>query len=235
MFEDNIVKNFNEIEHRVFEYVISNLKTVPFMTIRELSSAVGVSTTSVLRFVRKSGYQNYNEFKFSLKQDHLKESMRENSYDFAEAIDCLNKLSLPYYVEKYDDAARYIDNSTNIVFLGVGNSGTICHYGARRFTSAGKFAMPINDPYLQLRGLNRDTLIIVLSVSGETKEIINSVVSCKQLGCKIMAITTSEQCTLAKLADVSISYYINKNGRKHFDMTSQIPVIGIIENLAQCV
>lgn len=235
MFEDNIVKNFNEIEHRVFEYVISNLKTVPFMTIRELSSAVGVSTTSVLRFVRKSGYQNYNEFKFSLKQDHLMESMRENSYDFAEAIDCLNKLSLPYYVEKYEEAASYIDNSTNIVFLGVGNSGTICHYGARRFTSAGKFAMPINDPYLQLRGLNRDTLIIVLSVSGETKEIINSVVSCKQLGCKIMAITTSEQCTLAKLADVSISYYINKNGRKHFDMTSQIPVIGIIENLAQCV
>ncbi len=235
MFEENIVKEFSGIEHKVFEYVISNIKTVPFMTIRELANAIEVSTTTVLRFVKKSGYQNYNEFKFALKQANLKEAGRENSYDFAEAIDCLNKLSLPYYVEKYDEAAQYIENTTNIVFLGVGNSGTICHYGARRFTSAGKFAMPINDPYLQLRGLNRDTLIIVLSVSGETKEIINSVISCKQLGCKIMAITTSERCTLAKLADVSISYYINKNGTKHFDMTSQIPVIGIIENLAQCV
>ena len=124
-----------------------------------------------------------------------------------------------------------IGNSENIIFLGVGNSGAVCHYGARRFTSSGKFAIAINDPYLKMSAISENSLLIVLSVSGETPEIIDMVTSSKQGSCKIVAITTSQSSTLAKLADLTIPYYIKKIGTEIFDLTTQIPVIAIIENL----
>lgn len=232
MFSPEIVKSFNNVECEVFEFIMSNSLIVPYMTIRELASEVGVSTTTILRFINKVGYESYNEFKYAYKQLLKSDKHLERNYDFSEIIDCLKKFNSTYYKDKMNDALTLIGNSDNVAFIGVGNSGMICQYGARRFTSAGKFSVGINDPYLKLDTLNNKMLVIALSVSGETEQIIDMVTKCKQAGCKIIVITTTENCTLSRLSDVTIPYYINKNSTKFFDMTSQMPVVGIIENLA---
>ena len=82
-----------------------------------------------------------------------------------------------------------------------------------------------------MSAVSENSLLIVLSVSGETPEIIDMVTSSKQGSCKIVAITTSQSSTLAKLSDLTIPYYIKKIGTEIFDLTTQIPVIAIIENL----
>lgn len=232
IFDAKQIKKLNDLEIEVFEYIMSNSLIIPYLTIRELADNVGVSTTTILRFVKKIGYDSYNDFKFAYKMSLQSEEHFERIYDFSEVIECLKKFSTSYYLDKFNEAMVIIGNSENVVFFGVGNSGTICQYGARRFTSAGKFTMAVNDPFLKMASLNPSTVVIVLSVSGETPEVIDTLATLKKESCKIIAITTSQSCTIAKMADLTIPYYINKIGTDVFDMTSQIPVVAIIENLA---
>lgn len=231
MFEAEVIKTFNQVEIGIFEFIMANSLVIPYMTIRELAKEVAVSTTSIMRFIKKIGYDSYNDFKYAYKMSLKSDLHLERNYDFSEVIDCLKKFNSTYYKDKFNEAMVLIGNSENVLFLGLGNSGTVGEYGARRFTSAGKFAISVSDPYLKLSSLSRDTLIIALSVSGETPQVVDMIMSCKQAGCKVIVITTTENCTLARLSDVTIPYYINKNRTKFFDMTTQMPVIGIIENL----
>ena len=231
MFNAQQIKDLNDTELQVFEYIMNNSLIIPFLTIRELANEAQVSTTTILRFVKKMGYDSYNDFKYAYKMSMQDEKHFERDYDFSEVIDCLKKFDSDFYHDKFNEAMALIGNSENIIFLGVGNSGAVCHYGARRFTSSGKFAIAINDPYLKMSAISENSLLIVLSVSGETPEIIDMVTSSKQGSCKIVAITTSQSSTLAKLADLTIPYYIKKIGTEIFDLTTQIPVIAIIENL----
>lgn len=231
MFKAQQIKELNDSELQVFEFIMNNQLIVPYLTIRELASHSNVSTTTILRFIDKMGFDSYNDFKYAYRLSLQNDSHFEQEYDYSAVIDCLKKFDSDFYRDMFNEAMILIGNSEEIIFIGVGNSGAVCQYGARRFTSSGKFAIAINDPYLKLPGLNRNNLVIVLSVSGETPEIIDLVTSCRQGDCKVLAITTSKSSTLAKLADLTIPYYIKKVGVQMFDMTTQIPAIAVIENL----
>ena len=67
MIKSDIIKSFNEKEMRIYEFISKNAVKVPYMTIRELASSVSVSTTTVLNFVKKVGYENYSSFKYEYK------------------------------------------------------------------------------------------------------------------------------------------------------------------------
>lgn len=73
MFSHAAIASLNNLEMLVYNYVIKNRDKVMYMTIRELAEAVGVSTTTVLRFCRKlkcEGYQNFAcVFKLYLEQN----------------------------------------------------------------------------------------------------------------------------------------------------------------------
>jgi|AKZA01.1.fsa_nt_gi Transcriptional regulators len=231
MFSAEIIKLFNERELMIYEYIVKHSDKVPYMTIRELARETNTSTSTLLRFVKKVGYDSFADFKYVYKLS-LQEEDKGLMYDFKEVIDCLKKFNSSYYKDKFNDAVAILDVVDTVVFLGVGNSGVIGQYGARCFSSVGKFSLAINDPYLRISTFAKNIAIIALSVSGETEEVISEIMSCKSSGCKVIAITTTENCTIAKLSDVTIPYYINNKRNSTIDLTSQVPAIGIIENLA---
>lgn len=53
--------------------------------------------------------------------------------------------------------------------------------------------------------LEQDTVLVVLSQSGETKEVIRAAVKAKQQGVLIISLTNSDNSSLAKLADININ------------------------------
>ena len=121
-----------------------------------------------------------------------------------------------------------------VLFTGIGTSGHIGQYGARCFTNIGKFSLCISDPYCPINMQETEnTVVIVLSVSGETGQTIKIVNALKRCNCKIISITNTESCTISKLSDINISYYITMHqDEEHTDYTSQVPAVSIIESLS---
>ena len=108
-------------------------------------------------------------------------------------------------------------------------------YGARFFSNVGKFSNHIDDPYFPVTNdMARNALAIVLSVSGETEEILRFASQFSLHRCKVMSITSHEHSRLAKLADFNLPGTFRKRASAaSVDITTQIPVIYILETLGR--
>lgn len=122
-----------------------------------------------------------------------------------------------------------------VVFIGLGSSGALARYGARYFSNFGIVATALEDSLYPLTEMKYPKIsVIAMSVSGETTGVIEVVRKFQIHDCKILSITNKPNSTLAKISDWNVSYCLKShtvNGG--YNATSQVPVLFIIEALAQ--
>ena len=241
MFDSQKVKDLNELELIVYTFIVENMEHVGGMTIRDLSDSCHVSTSTILRCLTKLGYSGYTEFKYALKENLSRQGQSfEAFYDANVHVDAfLKKVNNESYHTVLDPAIDMIVGSKHLVFSGIGTSGTLGTYGARYFSNMLFNAYAITDPFVPAptRGLET-TLLISLSVSGETTEIIKQIENFKRYGAKILSITNDQHSTIAQMADFNISYYMPEitgpdPAEEFINLTTQVPVIALLEILAQ--
>lgn len=237
MFSADQIKSLNELEMKVYQYVMQHKATVPYMRIRELAKESYVSPTTVLRFCRKMDCDGYNEFKWRLKNDAGHQETKALPEDFREIQAFFGEMEAGKYEEQLEKAASMIAKAERILMAGIGNSGSIAQYGARYFTNMGKFSLFLADPFYPVNLLDSDhSLAIVLSVSGETKEMIEIINQLREAKCAVISITSQKDCTVAKLSDLNISYYmVTHREESTLDFSTQIPVVCLMETLGRKV
>ena len=234
MFNSEIIKGLNDLELMLYRYIMKNTEKVIYMRIRELADEAHVSTTTILRFCKKFDCNGYSEFKVKLKVYLEGSNINNVRNDQSIIIDFFKKLNTEELDEKIEAVCDLITDSANLVFLGSGTSGILCKYAARYFSSLGKFATYIDDPYFPTNYKTYENcVIIILSVSGETPTVINLINNFRRENCPIVSITNSENCTISKISDLNISYYINQEKIGISDITTQVPVLYIIETIAR--
>lgn len=235
MFTHAAVAKLNALEMMVYHYVIKNKQHVMYMTIRELASAVHVSTTTVLRFCRKFNCAGYAEFRVRFKLYLEQQEIKPVNFGASEIVSFFKSTQNQEFEQLIEQAANIIVKAERVIFIGVGSSGALAKYGASFFSNFGKFSSYIDDPYFPVsQDMTSEALVIVLSVSGETPDIIRlaSQLSLKQ--CKIMSITSTESASLAKIADFNLSWHIPPMRLSdNKDITTQIPTLYIIETLGR--
>lgn len=237
MFSLQEIRSLNELELAVYNYVISNIEKVNHMSIRELSEVTHVSTTTILRFCKKMNTDGFTEFKFKLKM--YKESQEQSfpTEDASHMIDFFKKINNDEFDSLLNQAAELIVNKNKVIFLGIGSSGALGKYGARFLSNVGKFAQHLDDPFYPVPdGYYDSSVTIVLSVSGETEETLKQVSRFKSMSSAIISITNYETCTLAKLSDLNIAYYMQfMKVKNEYNITSQVPVVFILEMIGRKV
>ncbi|AUX94637.1 MurR/RpiR family transcriptional regulator [Mixta gaviniae] len=235
MFTHSIISTLNDTEMQVYNTVIKSGDKVMYMTIRELADAAGVSTTSVLRFCRKMQCDGYSEFRIRFKLYLEQEQQSPINYGVNEMVSFFKSINNDEFEHLISQAVEHILAAQRIIFVGAGTSGTLGKYGARFFSNVGKFSNYIDDPYYPVSSdMYKDAVAIILSISGETEEILRLASQFSLHRCKIITITNSESSSLAKLADFNISCHmplIRMNGG--FDITTQVPTLYIIESIGR--
>ena len=94
-----------------------------------------------------------------------------------------------------------------VILTGMGKSGIICHKIAATLSSTGTpsfFLHPAEATHGDLGKLQSDDVVVALSSSGETDEILRLLETIRRLGAKLIAITGVPGSTLAQAADVSL-------------------------------
>ncbi|MFW2489159.1 MurR/RpiR family transcriptional regulator [Clostridium chromiireducens] len=234
MFSYEIIQSFNDIELSLYRYIMKNIGKVSYMRIRELADEAHVSTTTILRFCKKVNCEGYSEFKIKLKMHVERNEFEKVNNDTSVIVDFFKKLDNSELDRKLNILCDNIKQASNIIFIGAGTSGILCKYAARYFSSIGKFAMYIDDPYFPRNSkFYEDSIIIAISVSGETHSVIDHISNLKRENSTVVSITNTENCTIAKISDLNISYYIQQEKLGISDITTQIPVLYIIESMGK--
>ncbi|SFL45540.1 MurR/RpiR family transcriptional regulator [Salibacterium qingdaonense] len=234
MFTNEEIASYNELETSLYQYITKNMEKAAYMRIRELAEATHVSTTTILRFCRKNGCEGFSEFKVKLKL-HLENTEAATVKDSKHAVSEFFERTLAGNLdENIHKAADIIQPADHVLFIGIGSSGILAEYGARYFSSLGTFSVYIKDPYypIHTRVLER-SVTIALSVSGENRYTTTHIHQLKEKGSKVIAITNTKHSTIASMADLTIPYYVTEEVHHGSNITTQMPVIYLLETIAR--
>ena len=62
-------EGFSKTEKEIAEYITKNHREIVNMSIQELANNTYTSTTTIIRFCKKLGFNGYREFKVQFSQD----------------------------------------------------------------------------------------------------------------------------------------------------------------------
>lgn len=236
MFNAEEIQSLNELELSLYNYISKSKDKVIYMRIRDLASEAHVSTTTILRFCHKMRCVGFSEFKTKLKlylQDQKPIKIADDRTIFLEFMD---RVPSPNFQSSLKKACQMIYRADSVIFVGIGSSGILASYGARYFSALDKFSVYIADPFYPIVGKDLENSVsVIFSVSGETIESIHQANMLKNKKSQIISITNSKNCTLANMSDLNISYYVQTVRTIGSDVTTQLPVLYIIETIARKV
>jgi arabinose-5-phosphate isomerase len=101
-----------------------------------------------------------------------------------------------------------VDCRGRVVVTGMGKSGIICRKIAATLSSTGTsafFLHPAEAIHGDLGALRDDDVVMALSHSGETEELVRLLESIRRIGARLIAITSAPDSTLGRAADVTLN------------------------------
>ncbi len=148
----------------------------------------------------------------SLVQSHLDRARRVIDLELAGLTALQEQLDF-HFASAVELLRETIAAEKKIVVTGVGKSG---HIGAKisaTLASTGAPSVlldPVNATHGDLGVVVPGDVILVLSYSGETEEIIRLIPSLKRMSIKIISITGKPRSTLAKASDIHLCAKVNR-------------------------
>jgi arabinose-5-phosphate isomerase len=144
-------------------------------------------------------------------KDHpaIAEAKRVLEVEAAAILGLVNHLD-----DTFVDVVEAINASTGrVVTMGLGKSGIICKKVSATLASTGTpsfFLHPAEAIHGDLGMIVRGDVVLAISNSGETEELVRLLPSIKRIGAQIVAITGNPASTLAKGVDFHLSAAISK-------------------------
>ncbi|MCC5847005.1 MAG: KpsF/GutQ family sugar-phosphate isomerase [Verrucomicrobia bacterium] len=136
--------------------------------------------------------------------------------------------------------AETLRGNGKLVLAGIGKSYHLAAKAAATFTSTGSPAVllhPAEAPHGDLGILRDGDAAILLSYSGESREVVNLVPFIRRANVRIIAITGTPESRLARLADLSIRVNIEREACP-FNLaptTSSLVTLAVCDTLAMLV
>ncbi len=139
----------------------------------------------------------------------LEEGIRVLQIEAAAILNLVKKIDA-----KFVAAVEYCYACTGrIVVTGMGKSGLIGRKMSATFSSTGSpafFLHPSEGIHGDLGMISKDDLVMAISNSGETEEILRILPSLKRLNLKMITLTGNLQSTLAKQSDVMLDVSVTE-------------------------
>jgi DNA-binding MurR/RpiR family transcriptional regulator len=213
-------KSLPPSEVKVADYVLENPEEIIYLSVSELATAVDVSDSTIIRFCKDVGFKGYQEFKLFIAQDlvvtieninedissddDLKTLSQKITYSNKQAIDeTMSVLNL----EDLENAINQIAEADKIQFFGVGASGITASDAKYKFLRIGKNVDCYTDAHLQAMSaatLSKNDLVVGISHSGSTKDVVDSCKIASEAGATVICITGHNKSPITKVADIKL-------------------------------
>jgi arabinose-5-phosphate isomerase len=127
-----------------------------------------------------------------------------------------------------------------VILTGMGKSGIICRKIAATLTSTGTpafFLHPAEATHGDLGVIQGDDVVLALSYSGETDELLRLLETIRRVGAKLIAITGGPSSTLALAADVALDCSVTEEAcpMNLVPTASTTAALAIGDALAMCL
>ncbi|HCB3606462.1 TPA: MurR/RpiR family transcriptional regulator [Klebsiella aerogenes] len=230
-------------EKRIAQFILDDVAAAAEMPIAELAHLTDTSQASVTRFARALGCKDVRELKMKLAQS-LAIGQRfildvpdlegvQGIYESIISVLETNRRALDLAALKR--AVEWISDARQVLALGMGGGSTICAQEIQyRLFRLGLPVVSQSDGLLvrmMSSAVTAKDVVIVLSLGGYTKEMIESAAIARQYGAKIVAITPPET-PLAAQADIVLPLLVSENDYIFKPSASRYAMLAMVDVLA---
>ena len=206
--------NFSAKEKNIADYILRESETINNINIIKLGKLTNTSGATITRFCKKIECDSFMDMKIklgALKKDDSglkEEGILNDVYFYYNKVIERTKQSISY--EEILEVVKEIKKANKIYIYGVGSSGLTSIEMMQRLLRMGFNVSSISDSHMMIINssiVSKDDLVIGISISGTTEEVINALKISKSNGAKIVSITSFEESLITKLGDINLIVY----------------------------
>ena len=243
-----INKRFNTLrksEKRVAEFVQKHLDEAVLLTTQGLAKRCDTSDATVIRFCRSLGYKTFNEFKTALvpellnsgesvlrgigkkdKPETIKETFLHNLHQQVAS----SVINLDFNTLK--SIAKQIIEAKRIIIIGIGGAAGVAYIFNDSLGGLGIYSNYLNDRSIIqniIPTLNGSDVVIGISHSGESEEIVSAIKAAHEYGSVTMALTNFSPSPLTNHSKHVLLTSVPNNLLGSFSCQSRISQLTLLE------
>jgi len=240
-------------QRRLATYLLDNIATASDLSITDLADEAGVSVGTISAFCRRLGLRGYQDLRLGLARDAVTAGGswiggdRVGSLDsthgivdrclartFGAAAEALTETARQLDRAALETAVDLLENAGRVEWIGVGTAGLVAAEGALKLRKLGIDTVALSDGHQQAMSaalLGPSDVLVAVSHSGRTTDIVECVSVAKAGGAHIVAITGLGRSPVSNLADVVLATVSNDTAFQVEPMASTIAELGVVQLL----
>ncbi|WP_078829299.1 MurR/RpiR family transcriptional regulator [Pantoea ananatis] len=214
-----MIASLTSLEARLVHAVLSS-DFDENVSIKAIASRCEMSEAMVVKTAKKLGFKGFKELRIKaalynrlpITEMHQELSPSDTTREivskvFRTSVQAIEETLAILDMAAFEKAAELLANARQRDFYGFGGSAQIARDAVHKFLRIGTRSAAYDDPHMMLMSaalLNEQDVVVAISHSGRTKDIIEAVKAAQLQGVPVIAITNSIGSPLANLADTVI-------------------------------
>lgn len=247
----SILPSLPPAERRVGERVLEAPEDIVRLSIGEVAAEASTSEATVVRFCQKAGFSGYPELRFALASAVGRSSAEDRPFrigrldvgpedsleDIVEKVGSLDAQAILDTVEQLDveELEKVVDalvGARRIELYGIGASGLVAIDLEQKLRRVGRPAVASVDGHAALTSAalsTPDDVVLGISHSGETLDVVDPVRLARSLGATTVAITNFRRSSLAKASDILLTTAARESAFRSGAMASRSAQLTVID------
>lgn len=234
------MQRLTNTEKYLLKYIEEHLELIPSISIVKLSEEANVSTASIVRTMKKLGYDGFTSFKYDLKKQYQLSNKEFPTFNSLEIVDKKiqdvvdkNEQEVRKTIEQLDsktieDAMQAIFGARKVFIFSRGLSEMIASEMEIKFHLLERTCEQYVDPNIIKtisHRLNEQDLAIIVSLNGHTDELVEAAKVCHKNEVPIIVITANGVSPLAQLSDITFVGFKSEGSYfPEYEVRSRLPL-----------
>lgn len=248
-----LMPSLRPAERRIGEALVADPEAFATRSIAQIAELASTSTTTVVRFTRRVGYERFKDLRHDLTEQNLRERMAsagvgtlpsdispdDGMDDIVTKIARNESLSIADTAEIIDIAAleravAALDAAERIDLYGVGASAIVAVDLQRKLSRIGRVALEWPESHAAWTAaavLGPSAVAVAISHSGSTTDTVEFLRIARASGAVTIAITNHEHAPLAHAADIVLRTAARETAFRSGALGSRIAQLMVVDCL----
>ncbi|WP_114767026.1 SIS domain-containing protein [Vibrio rhodolitus] len=212
--------SLTKTEKKIAEFFLTPRTMRKDVTINSVAEQLDVSTSLIVKLAKKLGYDGFKELKAELllvesEKQYLPDQKLNKDDDCAQivqkvlnnSLNALQEVLSFSNVPKIEKAAKMVVNARKLSLFAVGGTSVIAEDFHHKLLRIGIHSYVPKDYHMMIMTgslMSEEDVVLVISHSGQTIDLIDAVEEAKKSGASVIAITNNYNSKLTSLADCAI-------------------------------
>ena len=232
-------------EKRVADWLFSHSGEVLPLSISDLASKCESSEATIVRFSKRLGCQGYQDLKLKLATERDKRVISPTITGEDSCFEIFEKVCNDAYLslertkkllsaEAMTRAAELIASAGRVVLIGLGTSSMVAEDASYKLLRAGCNSSAYADTHMQAIAVSQlkvGDVLIGISQSGSSKDIVEAMKAARQKGVATVSITSRERSPLCRQSDVVLLTDTEETRHSTLGLNSHLSRLLVIDSL----